>query len=177
MITVCTSDADCIAVSTTRSAAPYCAQGVCAEQGNCISDTDCINPANRYWADKKCFGYLECHEAGYCDRVCGGIDTQCKDGSRPVNCIDNDPCDTEPLCPGAVSCRLTSCGECKAVYFNAAGEVIDCNDTSDVTLITPELGVVDVSKLGSAPTASGVRRTTVASALLVAALAAAVAIV
>jgi hypothetical protein len=57
-----------------------------------------------------------------CDRVCG---ENCKNGSRVVQC-SADPCSID-TCPGAASCYASTCeGECRAEYFNAAGEVFDC---------------------------------------------------
>merc|ERR1712176_295805 len=72
----CASDADCVSALTARDADAgfeemYCAQGVCMEQGTCETDMDCVNPANIFWNDKRCMGYLYCTEMGTCDRVCG----------------------------------------------------------------------------------------------------------
>jgi len=122
-VATCSSDSDCLTVATERSLISlYCAQGVCMEHGKCLSDSDCLNPSNVLWSDKKCFGYLHCDEAGSCDRVCG---QDCKNGSRVAQCFVN-PCDVETMCEGAVSCRMTTCDEeCKAMHFDAAGEVVE----------------------------------------------------
>jgi len=122
----CASDSDCVGLASTRSINDwYCAQGVCMHHGSCQSDTDCFNPSNSNWADKKCFGYLHCTEDGFCDRVCG---EDCKNGSIAANCIAN-PCDVEPMCEEAVSCETSTCdGECKALFFGAAGEVVECGN-------------------------------------------------
>merc|ERR1712224_1108267 len=81
----------------------YCAQGVCMNHGSCLSDSDCVNPANFIWSDKKCLGYLYCTSEGRCDRNCGEI---CKNGSKSVDCFAN-PCDTQPMCDEAASCVWT----------------------------------------------------------------------
>jgi hypothetical protein len=95
------------------------------KHGSCQSDTDCVNPSNINWGDKKCFGYLHCTEAGFCDRVCG---EDCKNGSIAANCFAN-PCDVEPMCEEAVSCQMSTCdGECKALFFGEAGEVVECGN-------------------------------------------------
>jgi len=122
----CTQDSDCaFTTSTTRSSEgakeQYCAQGVCRDHGACRSDSDCHNPSNILWNDKRCAGYLHCTEEGMCDRVCG---EDCKNGSKAVQCFA-DPCSAS--CPEAKSCYASYCdGECRAEYFNAAGEVFDC---------------------------------------------------
>ena len=142
--TSCTSDSDCVTSSTTRSMEPkYCAQGVCMNHGSCLSDSDCVNPSNFIWSDKKCLGYLYCTSEGLCDRNCGEI---CKNGSKSVDCFAN-PCDTQPMCDEAASCVMDTCdGECSAVYFDKAGEVLDCSITRDIN--------ADASKVGDSTTDS-----------------------
>lgn len=127
-VTQCKMDSDCMSIttSTTRAAVldSYCAHGVCTKHGNCFTDGDCINPSNLL-SDKKCFGYLHCTEMGMCDRVCG---EDCKNGSRGAQCYVN-PCDSQPLCEGAVSCAMTTCdGECNALYYTADGEEFSCDN-------------------------------------------------
>merc|ERR1712078_550787 len=142
--TSCTSDSDCVTSSATRSMEPkYCAQGVCMNHGSCLSDSDCVNPSNFIWSDKKCLGYLYCTSEGLCDRNCGEI---CKNGSKSVDCFAN-PCDTQPMCDEAASCVMDTCdGECSAVYFDKAGEVLDCSITRDIN--------ADASKVGDSTTDS-----------------------
>jgi len=130
----CTSDADCnISTSTTRSVEldrgdRYCAQGICMDMGSCLSDMDCMNPVNMF-DDKRCAGYLTCDDSGMCDRICGEM---CKNGSQSVKCVA-DPCaptlfNASELCPVSVSCRSSYCdGACNAVYFDAAGEVLNAD--------------------------------------------------
>ena len=124
--TSCTSDADCLTLATERSVTGwYCAQGVCMAPGSCQSDTDCFNPSNLIWNAKKCMGYLHCTDEGTCDTQCGEM---CKDGSTAAVCVA-DPCDVEIMCEEAVSCRTDVCDrECSAVFFGAAGEVVECGD-------------------------------------------------
>jgi len=124
----CTSDSDCLTLASERSVTGwYCAQGVCMNQGSCQSVTDCYNPTNILWNAKKCMGYLDCTKEGICDIVCG---EECKNGSRAAKCVVN-PCDVEVMCEEAVSCSMTTCdGECKAMFFDAAGKVVECGNSA-----------------------------------------------
>lgn len=154
----CSSDADCVSftTSTTRAAdgtkSEYCAQGVCMSEGSCLSDSDCINPSNILWNDVKCMGYLQCvPETGTCNRVCG---QSCKSGASPIACFEN-PCDAQPLCEGAVSCTMTTCDkDCKALYFDPAGEVFDCNAATGGAAGAPERGSELTAPTKEMPTVS-----------------------
>lgn len=126
-VSQCKSDSDCISIttSTTRAAVldSYCAHGVCTKHSSCFTDEDCINPSNLLFKDNECIGHLRCTEMGMCDRVCG---EECKNGSTSVQCFAN-PCDTQPLCDGAVSCAMTTCdGACNALFYTADGEEFSC---------------------------------------------------
>eukprot|EP00536_Pseudo-nitzschia_multiseries_P009512 jgi/Psemu1/306576/fgenesh1_kg.266_\ len=132
----CTTDADCLSILPMKRAGDksigdepmhYCAQGTCMDMGSCASDSDCTNPANMLYHDKRCAGYLTCVAGtGLCDRICGEM---CKNGAKPVQCFA-DPCDVAAAdaCPESVSCTSNMCdGACEAVYFDAAGKIIqDC---------------------------------------------------
>jgi len=154
----CTSDADCVGITTSTMRAAdgtrseYCAQGVCMSEGSCMSDSDCINPSNIIFFDKRCMGYLHCvPETGTCDRVCG---ESCKNGASRVECFAN-PCDVQPLCEGAVSCTMTTCDrDCKAVYFDPAGEVFDCNAITGGAAGAPERGTELTAPTKEMPTVS-----------------------
>ena len=124
----CTKDDDCngsTTTATTRAGSAdemYCAQGTCKPQGSCSTDSDCINPSNVFFSDKRCNGYLFCDETGQCDRECS---TNCSNGSPKARCFTN-PCDTEDWrSQGAVSCVLDACDNtCDTMLFDAAGSVV-----------------------------------------------------
>eukprot|EP00537_Pseudo-nitzschia_pungens_P002815 CAMPEP_0172366100 /NCGR_PEP_ID=MMETSP1060-20121228/13557_1 /TAXON_ID=37318 /ORGANISM="Pseudo-nitzschia pungens, Strain cf. cingulata" /LENGTH=618 /DNA_ID=CAMNT_0013089817 /DNA_START=121 /DNA_END=1980 /DNA_ORIENTATION=- len=146
----CTTDADCMEILPMKRAAAdsgdgdavpshYCSRGTCRAFGSCSDDSDCHNPANLLIHDKRCAGYLTCLVGegvgegvgvGVCDRICG---EECKNGARPFDCVGNPPCDSDDeagegkeWCPGAVSCVANFCdGECGAIYFDAAGAVLE----------------------------------------------------
>lgn len=131
----CTRDEDCLSLVPRQRAEDgsdhFCGQGTCMEMGSCLSDSDCINPANMF-QDKMCAGYLTCDDdTGMCDRICGET---CKNGSRSVQCFA-DPCSVTDACPGSVSCQSTTCdGACNAIYFDAAGQLLeDCESAGAET--------------------------------------------
>ncbi|KAG7368213.1 hypothetical protein IV203_030956 [Nitzschia inconspicua] len=121
-IVPCTSDSDCHV--TTE----YCASGTCMEVSACQQRLDCNNPSNFPYAAFTCVGYVECRE-GRCQMECG--DSLCPDGKEPVQC-DPLPCDVED-CPDAVSCHNDNCGECRPIFFDAAGNQV-CMTHSDEDL-------------------------------------------
>jgi len=178
LVTQCKMDSDCMSstTSTTRAAVldSYCADGVCTKHGNCFTDGDCINPSNVLFEDKKCMGYLHCTEMGMCDRVCGD---DCKNGSRMANCFVN-PCDSQPLCEGAVSCAMTTCdGECNALYYTADGVEFSCGNVvmpwDDTNPISSPNGATTTESSNLDSSAVLFRGTSSYAALLVAVLAAA----
>ncbi|KAL3923562.1 MAG: hypothetical protein SGILL_001588 [Bacillariaceae sp.] len=116
----CTATADCDETS-------FCSAGVCSPKGSCGSDTDCMNPDNLY-AVAACVGVVSCLE-GQCGITCGP--SFCPEGVEEVEC-ETDPClDFKFGCFAAESCASSSCGECSAVLFDQAGNVLvpeeDCN--------------------------------------------------
>lgn len=134
---VCTKDDDCngSTSATSRSSLPgdmYCAAGTCKQQGTCVTDSDCINPSNFLFNDKRCQGFLFCDKSGQCDRECS---TSCKDGSRMAQCFSN-PCDTTDWKgAGASSCVLDKCNsECNTMLFDASGSIITDSEGETVTI-------------------------------------------
>ena len=126
----CTSDDDCLYPvprqraedgSEIQQPMRYCAQGICMEQGSCLSDLDCKNP-NHVFADIKCMGYQYCGTDGLCTRDCG---VECPPGTGKTQCIATG-CDIRNFSsvPGAVSCQSDYC-YCKGNFYDAAGFVID----------------------------------------------------
>lgn len=162
----CTRDEDCLSLAPrerTGLFAPdetpeveyYCADGTCRQMGSCATDSDCSNPANRLYQDKKCLGYLSC-DVGTCDRICG---QECLRG-RPGRCEAN-PCAADPAtaCPGAVSCITDTCnGSCEAVYYGEAGNILagcGSGETSvDQSAAAPESGETSVDRSATAPDAN-----------------------
>lgn len=146
-LVTCFTDDDCNdpTAATARSAVGqmFCAQGACVQQGNCLSDTDCVNPANFIWNDKRCMGYLHCTSEGVCDRECG---VMCKDGSKSATCFEDECAKINwTECVGAAGCVLDTCDNtCSALLFDAAGNVMDTcvipdpSDTSDLNKAMPE---------------------------------------
>jgi len=113
----CEADTDCEADKE------YCGQGTCISKGMCIVDEDCMNTANAPYADKKCRGYKFCNEFKECDRMCG---EPCPGGTgaEETECTVTG-CDTKILCPNSVSCTPDYCQDCKGMYFDPLGMVID----------------------------------------------------
>jgi len=113
----------------------YCAQGTCLENGRCLSDSDCKNP-NHVFGDIKCAGYQYCGTDGFCTRDCG---VACAPGKRETKCITTG-CDTINISsvPGAISCRADYCNNCKGIFFDAAGFVIDESELVDNTNTTSD---------------------------------------
>jgi len=113
----CESDTDC------ELDKEYCGQGTCISKGMCIVDEDCMNTANAPYADKKCRGYKFCNEFKECDRMCG---EPCPGGTgaEETECTVTG-CDTKILCPNSVSCTPDYCQDCKGMYFDPLGMVID----------------------------------------------------
>merc|ERR1711865_1182983 len=73
--------------------------------------------------DKKCRGYKFCNEFKECDRMCG---EPCPGGTgaEETECTVTG-CDTKILCPNSVSCTPDYCQDCKGMYFDPLGMVID----------------------------------------------------
>merc|ERR1711933_549986 len=112
--------------------------------------------------------------------VCG---QDCKNGSRAAECFAH-PCDAdlEPMCDEAVSCKPNYCdGDCKALFFGAAGEVVECGkpvggmeasrDGSESNMVKD----VDAAKSEEGPSAATIQ--SIISALLAAVLVATTVIV
>jgi hypothetical protein len=116
---ICSIDSDC-------NDTEYCAGGFCLEISTCNQRLDCHNPANFPYAALACVGYPKCLE-GQCLMECG--DSFCPDGIQEVQC-DPLPCNTED-CPDAVSCHNENCGQCQAIFFDAAGKQV-CTSTTDL---------------------------------------------
>merc|ERR1719464_296914 len=114
----CTVDTDC-----DTDGSEYCGQGTCVKHGQCITDDDCVNPANMILMDKKCVGYQYCDmETKFCDRKCG---EPCSEvGARRNECAVTG-CDTKIMCPGSVNCVPDYCNDCQGMYFNSSGYVIE----------------------------------------------------
>lgn len=112
----CISDADCSADSM------YCLNGECAEFGQCEDTIDCLNPSNAY-TETGCIGYTIC-VSGTCEKTCSEDECPSED---EVQCYA-PPCEVTTCTEEAVSCVDNTCGECKAIFFNAAGERV-CEDT------------------------------------------------
>lgn len=177
----CNSDSDCFTKQIDRSSSLdkngwFCAQGVCMDMGSCVSDSDCNNPMNVF-DDIRCSGFISCGDDGMCTRVCG---ESCKDGSKQIEC-PFDPCNRKDFCIDAVSCRANRCGgKCEAMYYNAAGEIIDecesveadatVNDATDSTKTNPVLDDTKAEPIAndSSAMAVSVSITAVVSSLLLA---------
>lgn len=124
----CTDDADCAADGNDR----YCAQGagVCLEEGSCRSDSDCTNPSNVVFSDKRCMGYLHCvPETETCDRVCGEAPISIKPVGDVVNVNANANANQEAPPPDNLT-KLSDQEEKAPVAVDAvpAASVEDCAD-------------------------------------------------
>jgi len=111
----------CTAATDCDTETEYCGQGTCIKNGMCIVNADCMNAANIILQDVKCIGYQYCNENQQCDRQCG---EPCPFGVTPAECTVTG-CDTKIMCPGAVSCTPDFCQDCKGMYFDATGAIID----------------------------------------------------
>ena len=112
----CLSDADC------GTGGMYCLNGECANFGTCDDTIDCQNPANTY-SDIDCVGYTSC-VSNACTKTCSEDSCPSED---IVQCYA-PPCEVTLCSEEVVSCTDRTCGECKALFFDAAGKQVCENE-------------------------------------------------
>lgn len=110
----CSSDADC-------SEGMYCRNGQCAKFGTCEDTADCMNPSNAY-TDIGCVGDTTC-VSGVCGKICS---TDLCPSEDIIQCYA-PPCKVTTCTEEVALCIDSTCGECKALFYNAAGERV-CED-------------------------------------------------
>lgn len=122
----------------------YCGHGKCTPKGKCHRDTDCHNPANHPYKDKRCRGYKFCNHQQDCDRHCGTLCPPSSggagakhEGTVEVECTSTG-CATQLTCLNSVSCTPDRCHpDCPGLYFDPMGTVIEECSSVTMTAVPP----------------------------------------
>mmetsp|Transcript_23425 Transcript_23425/g.35988 ORF Transcript_23425/g.35988 Transcript_23425/m.35988 type:complete len:320 (-) Transcript_23425:131-1090(-) len=107
-MTTCNNGGDC-------QQGQYCSRGVCRDYGTCSTRMDCVNPKN-FYNTVTCPGRTKC-DNGRCTKDCDI--PIC--GNQPVAFCFDEPCDVQTCSEHHVDCVNSSCGGCKAIFFNDQG--------------------------------------------------------